>query len=165
MSILVQAQPANAPRSRTAVQIAVLYAGILTIMSVAQLFTFEEFIEQFFSLDLALPQFVEALFIPLLIVFQVTALPFLLRMNISPAFRWLSMAAGWIVPLGWLFIALSTANAYPLHETVGLLGAAVSLAPGWWAVAVSALFALMAAWASWGLWPSKILKTSEIKEA
>lgn len=165
MSILVQAQPATAPRSRTAVQIAVFYAGFLTVMSVAQLFTFEEFIELFFSFDVALPQLVEALFIPLLIVFQVIALPFLLRMNISPAFRWLSMGAGWIVPLGWLFIALCTATMYPLLENVGLLGTAVSLAPGLWVVAVSALFGLMSAWASWGLWPSQPPKISKNKEA
>lgn len=161
MSILVQAQPAAPPRSSTAAQIALLYAGILTIMAVAQLFTFEEFMELFFSFELPLPRLLEALFVPLLVACQVVALPFLLRMTVSPAFRWVSMAAGWVVPIAWLYVTLSISNSYPLHETVGLLGTVVSLIPGWWAVAVSVLFGLMSIWASWGLWP--IGNTKKIK--
>lgn len=154
MSFLVQAQPAAEARSRDAVKIGVLYAAILAIFAVAQLFTFEEFQELFFSFNLALPLGVEAALIPLLIVCEIGALPFLLRMKVSPAFRWLSMIAGWIVPVAWLWIAVATVNAYPAYETVGFLGTVADLTPGWWAVAVSGLLGCMAAWASWGLWPA-----------
>lgn len=146
MSIFVQATPAPAAKSHETKQIATLYAGLLTVLAVAQLFTFDEFIELFPLLGLPVA------FAPLIVACEVFALPFLLRMRLSPAFRALSMGLGWFVAVGWLFISI-VAVQQGASDTVGYLGTLVSLSPGWWAVLIAASFGILAAWSSWGLWP------------
>ncbi|MGY4893491.1 MAG: hypothetical protein ACO1N2_02220 [Candidatus Saccharimonadota bacterium] len=146
MSIFVQATPAPAAKSHETKQIATLYAGLLTILAVTQLFTFDEFIELFPQLGLPVA------LAPIIVACEVFALPFLLRMRLSPAFRALSMGLGWLVALGWLFVSI-VAVQQGTTETVGYLGTLVNFIPGWSAVLIAASFGILAAWSSWGLWP------------
>jgi len=155
MSILVKATPAPRARTDATKQIAILYAGILVVLAVTQLFTFDKFIELIPTFELPLSIAATYALAPTLIAAEVFAIPFLLRMTLSPAFRALSMALGWLVALLWTLISLWVVLIQPTAETVGFLGTLVDLVPGWWAVLVSISFGILAAWASWGLWPGK----------
>lgn len=161
MSIFVKAVAAPSARSDAAKQVAVAYAALLAVMAVAQLFTFETLPALFESFGLPVGEpFVVAL--PAIVVaLEVLALPFLLRMVLSPAFRVLSMGAGWLVALFWIFTASWVVAVQPLAETVGFLGTVVSLIPGVWAIGFSCLMGLASAWASWGLWPHASAKVKK----
>lgn len=146
---------APTPKTDRVKQIAILYAVFLVIMAVAQLFTYEEFIELIPTFNLPLNEAFTYLVVPILIIFEVFALPFLLRMRLSPAFRFLSMLFGWLVSVKWLFISLWVVMSAQSVENIGFLGTVVTLTPGWWAVLISFSLGILAAWASWGMWPLK----------
>ena len=136
-------------------KIATLYAVILMVMAVAQLFTFDEFLKLMTSFGfpggIQYAHFITAF----LVVAEVFALPFLLRMPLSPAFRWLSMILGWFVALIWAMLTIWVVTQASTINNVGFLGTAVHLVPGWWAVFMSVAFGVLAAWASWDMWPSR----------
>ncbi len=157
MSILVKATPAPVPRTDTAKQISLLYAAILVVLVVTQLFSFDEFIELFSAFDLP----GGAALAPIVIVVELFAIPFLLRMALSPAFRWLSMSLGWFAAAIWLFVSWWVATTYPDVTTIGFFGTILDVAPGWWAVLVSLAFGILAAWSSWGLWPGSRRHTAK----
>jgi hypothetical protein len=153
MTVFAKTTAAPEPKTRRAFHIALLYAVLLTGMALAQLYTFDEFIEIIPSLSLPVGEALGYLIAPLIVVLEVFALPFLLRMRLSPAFRFVSMLFGWGVPLVWLAISLwLVVTAQPV-VTIGFLGGIGELAPGWWAVLVSVALGILAAWASWGMWP------------
>lgn len=153
MSIFVTATAPPILKTERVKQISLLYAVLLVIMAVAQLYTFDTFVELVSEYNLPLGGTLAFIVAPLLVVFEVFALPFLLRMKLSPAFRVVSMACGWLVALLWLFITVWLVTTYQPVETVGFLGTVGTLAPGWWAVLVSGSFGVLAIWASWGMWP------------
>lgn len=153
MSIFVKATTPPALKTERVKQISLLYAVILVVMAVAQLYTFDTFVELVADFNLPLGGALAFIVAPLLVVFEVFALPFLLRMKLSPAFRVLSMASGWFAALIWLAVTLWLVTTHQAVETVGFLGTVGTLAPGWWAVLVSAALGILALWASWGMWP------------
>lgn len=142
-------EPAPA-RSDYSQKISIGLAGILTIMLVMQLFTFDEFI--LLADTYELPGFSGVGFASLVIVFELLALPFLLRMAVSPAFRWLSAGAVAASVLLWLYGSVITVFSRDI-ESVGFSGALGTLTPGWWAVFFAGMLCTMAAWSLWGLWP------------
>lgn len=155
MSILVKATPAPAARTDSTKKVAIIYAGILVVLAVTQLFTFAEFIQLVPSYNLPVSeQFAYAL-ASIIVAAEVFAIPFLLRMKLSPAFRWLSMMLGWLVAALWIFISTWIVTTQPLVDSVGYLGTLVDLIPGWWAVMVAFALGILAGWASWGLWPGR----------
>ncbi len=155
MTILVQATPAPKPRTDTVKQMSLLYAAVLVVFVVAQLFTFDEFTNLIISFNLPLSDAWTFALAPTLIAAELFALPFLLRMKLSIAFRWLSMFLGWLVPALWLFISFVAVTTQPNAETIGFLGTVVDVVPGWWAVLASFALGVLAAWSGWGLWPGK----------
>lgn len=158
MGIVVKAQAAPRPKSEAAKQVSLFYAAFITIMLVAQLFTFDTFIELIASYDLPINMMFVAALPAVIVATELFALPFLLRMRISAAFRWVSMACGWLVALLWAAVTLYVAVSATQVETIGFFGTVIELIPGWWAVFVSLLFASMAAWSSWGLTPAANVK-------
>lgn len=158
MSVFVKTTAAPAPKTDRVKVIAMLYAILLVGMALAQLYSFDEFIELFVGFNFPLTDTLVYLVAPLLIVCEVFALPFLLRMRLSPAFRVVSMACGWLVALKWFLISLWVVTTAQPVETVGFLGTVGSLTPGWWAVLFSVSLGILAAWASWGMWPLKLKK-------
>lgn len=146
----VKAQWPAKYRTADAAKAAYAYVAIIVIMTVAQLFSFEKFMPLLESFGLP-----GEAWATVLVVCGVLAVPFLLRMKLSTAMRWVSMVAGWIVAVGWLIITVWVNVAVPGVENMGLLGASVPLLPGWWAVFVVAGMGVLAAWASWGLWPGR----------
>ncbi len=153
MSFFAHAQESPTPRTDAARKIALFYAVLLVIMLVAQLFTFDTFVPFFETVALPGGALMMALIAPVITTSELAALPFLLRVRISYAFRWLSMLSGWAVAALWLLVSISALQTYPTPETVGFLGTAVNVVPGAWAIGLSLLFGIMAAWASWGMWP------------
>ena len=149
--ILATAEWPPSPRTPDAKKAAFVYAFLLVVMTAAQLFSLEKFIPLLDSMELPLGGRFWAV---LLVVCGVLALPFLLRMKLSVAMRWVSMVAGWVVPAAWLLLAVWV-NVVGGVDNIGFLGASVRLIPGWWAVCVVAGLGILAAWASWGLWPGK----------
>lgn len=134
---------------------AIFLAGVLVVFSLAQLFTFDEFVELIPAFELPFNGAVEYLLAPLIIAAEVFAIPFLLGMTLSVAFRWLSMMLGWFEFAFWTFVSLWVVLTKPAVETMGFLGTAVPLIPGWWAVFVLLALCIAVAWTSWGLWPGR----------
>lgn len=153
MSVFVIAVPAQKPRSEYSKQIALLYAAMLVIFAVAQLYSFDTFMQYFPSLGLPFPDAVTYAMAAVIVVAEIFALPFLLRMTVSPAFRWGSMVLGWCVPLFWLGVSFWVLFQAPTVTSIAFLGGVAQLEPGWWAITFVIAIAIMAGWASWGLWP------------
>jgi len=158
MSILVMAHPALKPRTEASRKISLLFAGVLVVMVVAQLFTFEDFLKTIEMMNLPFGMALSFALGPLIVVSEVFALPFLLRMQLSIAFRYLSMFLSWLAVAVWLCITVWLAVSYVPVETVGFLGSVVNLAPGWWSVCISIALVILATWSSWGLWPQNSTK-------
>lgn len=161
MSILVKATPAPAARTKETQRMSYLYAGLLVVLAVTQLFTFEEFIELVPAFNLPFGQGFTYALAPLIVATEVFAIPFLLRMKLSVAFRWLSMLCGWFVAAMWTFISFWIVLTNPAVETVGYFGTLVTLVPGWWAVCVGGALCILAVWTSWGLWPGARAKAKK----
>lgn len=158
MSFLRKPTPAPTPKTKDVKRIAIFYALLLVILAVAQLFTFEHFLQLLATFGFpGGDQF--AYFLGAFIVtVEVFALPFLLRMPLSPAFRIFSMICGWLAAAVWLKIALWLALTETAVDTVGFLGTVTDLMPGWWAVFIGFALLILTTWASWGMWPGKSKK-------
>ena len=154
-SMIRFAQATRPPQSKNsrAVRVALLYAGVLVVFVVAQLFSFEKFLP--LVRDFALPggrplAYFLAAFI---VIAEVLALPFLLRMQLSVAMRLLSMVMGWLVALLWVAIALWLTLTGSTVTNIGFFGGVVAFAPGWLSVAVGLVLGGMATCVSRGMWP------------
>lgn len=155
MKILSKATSAKPPRTTESRSAAYLYALILIVFALGQLFTFDEFtalIGTFYNFGgMLVPRIIASLFV----VSEVFALPFLLGMRLSNVIRYASMALSWFVPVGWLAITLWLNIANVQTKNVGFLGTKVELVLGWWTVSFVLSLAILAIWSSWGLWPGK----------
>ena len=147
------AHVAEKPKTKESSKVAVAYAAVLAIVAVLQLFTFEKFPDAIASLWLPGGNSFAYFLAAFIVVAEVFALPFLLRLKLSHAMRWVSMLFGWLVPLIWLSIAIWLISSVHNVTNAGLFGATVPVEPGWWMVFVSTTLGIMAIWASWGLWP------------
>jgi len=153
MNILTKATSAKKPKTKESQNIAYMYAAILVIFALAQLFTFEKFLVLLESFWFPGGKPVAYLLGSLIVVCEVMALPFLLRLKLSPLMRITSMVLGWLVPIIWLFLTLWLLFTVNSVSNIGFLGTSVKLLPGWWAVFVCIAVGILAIWASWGLWP------------
>lgn len=152
MKIFVSATEAKTPQTKASGQMAYVLAALLTIMLVGQLFTFETFIEWIASLGLPLGDMGVYLIASIIVIAELLALPFLLRMALSPAFRWVSMVFGWIAVSAWIFFSAWTLFVAPV-DLIAFIGTVAPVAPGWWALLISIALGFLTAWVSWGLWP------------
>jgi len=154
MSFFRTPTAAPVPKSKNTATISLFYAVLLVVMVVAQLFTFESFLELFAFFELPGGRSTGYILASALVASQVFALPFLLRMALSPAFRMFSLLSAGLVTDIWLFITLWLAIAQPAVANVGFLGTVVEIVPGWGAVFVALALGTLALWAAWGMWPS-----------
>ena len=153
MSIFVKATPAKKPKTRDAQQIAYLYAFILVVFVVTQLFTFSDFLRLLESFWLPGGTTIAYLLGGIIVVSEVFALPFLLGMSLSPLMRVVSMVLGWLVALIWIKLALWLMLTVNAVSNIGYFGTMIRLTPGWWAVFFGIALGILTAWASWGMWP------------
>ena len=155
MSIFVKSTHALKPRTRDSQNIAYLYAAILIIFVLAQLFTFDNFLTLIESFWLPGGAPIAHLLGGIIVVSEVFALPFLLGMKLSLLMRVISMVLGWCSAIVWLKISLWLVLTTNAVSNIGYLGTAVRLIPGWWAVFFGIALVILSAWSSWGLWPGK----------
>jgi len=147
---LARAYKASEPRS-TIVKIAAwVYAAALAVMAVTQLFAFHEFIP--LVANYGLPDgYGTAMLVGCVIVLsEIFALPYLLRMPLSPLFRWCSLLCSVVAPLLWLWLTLMmpTGNS-------GLLGAKIDVPAGPVQFVAVLVLAVLAVWVAWGLRPER----------
>jgi hypothetical protein len=153
MNFFVSATPAPQPKTENVSKVALLFGGLILAMTIAQLFHFEKFIPLIEGFDLPGGELTAHLFAASIVTLEVASLPFLLRMYLSPAMRFVSMISGWIVVIFWLFVQIYLNLQHSSIENSGLLGVAVPIETGWWVVFMLAGFGILLAWASWGMWP------------
>ena len=119
----------EAPEFRTStVQIAAwVYAAVLTMMAVGQLYAFEKFIPLLQDYQLPGGYGTATLIACLAVVAEIFALPFLLRMPLSPLMRMVSRALCVIAPMIWIVLALHAyaANIIPPHG--GIFGSKIEV--------------------------------------
>lgn len=149
--IFVQSTAAPKPRTQLSANIALFFAGIVLVMALGQLFSFEKFIPLIESYRLPGGASTALLVACILVTLEVFALPFLLRMQLSKLMRTVSMVAGWLVVTAWLKLALWVNLTVNEVDNIGLFGVHVQLPVGWWAVLFVLALGVQAAWASWGL--------------
>lgn len=148
----VVAKPATAPRSTLGRNVAWGYAGILVVMAVAQLFAFEAFIPLIDNYALAGGYGTATLVASIVVLTEIFAVPFLLRMHVSDAMRWFSLVCSVIAPLIWLKLALDSALRGESLINGGMLGEKVAVATGAQLV-VSAVLVVVALYVVRSLWP------------
>lgn len=153
MTFFVLATPAPEPKTDTTPKVALFLAVIILAMTIAQLFHFEAFVPLVESLNLPGGIVVAHLFAACIVVLEVAALPFLLRMRLSKAMRFVSMASGWLAITLWIIVQIYLNIAHPEASNNGLIGTTAEVGVGWWSVFILAFFAVLSAWASWGMWP------------
>lgn len=161
MSFFRKPQPAPKPRSPQGPAIAVLYAAILVIMVVAQLFTFEAFLQLFASFGFPGGIGTGYVIAALLVTSEVLAIPFLLRMSLSPAFRVFSMLLAGLVADIWLVVTIWTALMTNPPENVGFFGTIIDIQAGMGPIFLAVALGILAIWATYELWP--LAKTSKKK--
>lgn len=155
MNKIAKAVVAEQARTRDSLKIAYACVAVLTILVLSQLFTYDEFLPLLTKYNLPGGELTVNLLGAVIVICEVLALPFLLRLKMSKSMRVFSMISGWLVPVLWLFLSLWVNIAITTVSNVGFLGTVVDLLPGWWAVFISLSLGLLVAWASWGLWPGK----------
>lgn len=128
-----------------------LTGGILTVITLGQLFGFEELpgaIEGVFTAPLA------AWLVAIsLVVAEVFALPYLFDLKMSPLFRQTSIAMGWIA-LFMLFIITSSEIASGQAASM-LLGTKLSMPSGLWTVGLVILLAGLNVRGMWSMFTKR----------
>ena len=152
MNLFVKPTAAPVPKTPNTVWISMALAACFIILAVAQLYKYEEFPDVLAGLGLPGGVVWAPLYAALIVICEVLAVPFLLRMRLSPAMRIVSMVSGWLVIGLWLIIAI-TGNLSGYAGNSGVLGATLPVVLGWWTVFVFAALGVLAGWSAWGMWP------------
>lgn len=134
---------------------ALVYAAILVVCVVAQLFGFEDFLLLVESFWLPGGEALAHFLAGLIVIAEVFALPFLLRMNISYVMRVVSMVMGWLVPLIWLGLSLWLMLTVNAVTNIGILGSVIQVPPSWWVVGASVIVGVLSVGVSIAMWPSR----------
>lgn len=158
MSIFPVATEAKQPKSRGSQIAAIVLVAFLIIMVVGQLFTYEKFADVMNAFGLFASKGTATIVAALIVTFEVAALPFLLRMRLSPLARVISMVAGWGVLLFWLGLSCYLNITINLAPNSGVLGDTVKLPIEWWMVSFFVALGTLCAWASYGLWPKQSIR-------
>jgi hypothetical protein len=147
------------PRTRLAAKVGLVYAVILIVMVVGQLYAFEKFIPLISDYWLPGGQGMATLLAGVVVTTEVFALPFLLRMRLSPLMRWFSLVCGVLVAVIWLKLAFVTIFETTAITNSGMLGAKVGIPAGVVQLVLSLILLGLAAWSAYGLWPYSNPKT------
>ena len=150
MSMFVSSTAAPRLKTKNVQAISLFLAGALVVIALLQLFSFEEYPDRLVSIGI-MPA-MAPLLATFIVVAEVLALPFALRMRLSPAFRIVSMVAGWLVSLKLLAIAI-VENFSATGGSDAVFGATFSLPIGTWAICMALALCVLTAWTSWGMWP------------
>ena len=155
MSVFTQTTFSPVPITKDVQRMATFYAAVLVIMAVVQLFSFDDFLKLVTDFGFSGGRRAGYFLASFIVTVEVFAIPFLLRMPLSPAFRWISIVSGWLVSLLWVTITIWLVIKEGIVNNVGFLGASIPVMPGLWAVFISIAFGILATWATWGMWPGR----------
>lgn len=150
--IFAQAEAAAEPKSEIVKRVAWVYAGILVVMAVAQLFGFEKFMPIIADYWLPGGAGTVAFVAGVVVASEVFALPYLLRMRLSPLMRWFGLVCSFVVPLVWIGLSVGALAGESAIANGGILGAKVTVPLGAQLVVAIGLLVL-AAWSARGLAP------------
>ena len=90
------------------------------------------------------------------VIVEVTAIPFLLFMPLSPAMRLLSMISGWLTIAIWIgFITFGSVKASEAINS-GVLGATLSVPVGLWMLPILVIFGIWAGMISYRVFPRTV---------
>jgi hypothetical protein len=153
MNIFDKATAARKPKTKDSQKVAYMYATILVIFALTQLFTFDKFLVLIDSFWLPGGGPIAYMLGGIIVSSEVLALPFLLSLKLSLSMRVFSMILGWLVPLMWLTLSLWLLFTINAVSNIGFFGTTVKMMPGWWAIFICIALEMLAIWASWGLWP------------
>lgn len=155
MSIFVSSTVPPRLKTKNIQSISILYASALVLLALLQLFHFEEFPGRLEDTGIA------SGFAPLLATFivvaEVLALPFALRVHLSPAFRIVSMMVGWLVCVKLLAVAIIE-NVTSPGGYDAVFGTTLPFPIGGWAICATLALCVLAGWTAWGMWPFKVKK-------
>lgn len=152
---LAHASKAPVPRSEEVKVVAWLYVAILVIMAISQLFAFEDLIPLMATYSLPGGYGSAVLASCMIVLTEIFAVPFLLRMPLSVLMRWVGLVCSVLVPVFWLkLIAWSYINGIEIGNS-GFLGTKVVLPVNSIMVCVSVALLAIAIWVAWGLWPAR----------
>ncbi|MDB5183507.1 MAG: rane protein of unknown function [Candidatus Saccharibacteria bacterium] len=151
--VFATAKKAIEPRFNNAQTVAWVYVTILAIMVVGQLFAFEDFVPLMASYVVPINYGMSTFVACLIALTEVFALPFLLRMPLSPLMRWFSLVCGILAPAIWVKLGLFAVFGHTALTNSGMFGTKVSIHSGWLQLIVSLLLLGLAAWSAYGLWP------------
>jgi hypothetical protein len=152
MSGFVKAYDAPQPRTKLSGYASILYAVLLTVMAVTQLFTFENFIILFDTSGLG-GALQGSTIAALIVVGEVFALPSLLRVPLSRAFRFLSMSLALLVGLVWVYITATNVFADHAISASGLFGTFDPISSSFVALLYALCLLALAIWSAIGLRP------------
>lgn len=155
MKDLIKATFPPKPKSLESKWAAYLFAGVLMLFALGQLFTFDEFVALLVSYNFLGGAITTKIIASMFVICEVFAIPFLLGMRLSKLARMVSMVLGWFNVVGWFAIALLLNLTNNSVQNFGILGTKIQLTPGWWDVSFMIAIGMLAAWSSWGLWPVK----------
>ncbi len=141
------------PQSEEAPKAALLLAAVFVIFAVAQLFSFEKFIPLLETFGLPGGHGTAVLVACLIVITEVFALPFLLRMPLSPLMRKVSEVCTGLAVTLWAGLALWMNSVAGAPTSAGFLGASLELPVGWWTISFSLALFVLAGWALWGMSP------------
>jgi hypothetical protein len=161
MSLFVESTPAVKSKNRNVYIASLAFAAILILMVVAQLFKFETFPDVVVDIWSLEASGLASVYAALIVSLEVTAIPFLLGMRLSPAMRIVSMVAGWSVVLMWLATSVGMNLSSRAYASSGLLGDTLTLPVGWWSVLFCLGLTALAAWVAWGMWPVVRMKRKQ----
>jgi hypothetical protein len=130
MSVFAVSTPAPNPQSKGVALISLVYVGLLVSMIVAQLFTFEDFLVLLNRLQLPIVDVPLDALAPIIVAAEVAALPYLLRMSLSPAFRLLSALCAALVPVLWATIIILQHTVGQTGNSIGLFGDVIAVSDG-----------------------------------
>ena len=153
MKFFVKSRSAPKFRFKNADYMGLGLAAVFTVFSVAQLFTFEDFMVTIQGSLSPVSGILAALAPSIIVTSGVVFLPFLLRMKLSPAFRWLSMLMGWFASAGWVILAI---RSFYMVSRFALMGDVVSISGGVPSLVAALLITLCVAVVSYGLWPGRL---------
>lgn len=139
------------PRAKQAVSVGLVQAGILVVLILAQLFTFEDYLNIFYSMYLW-DKPLTYLFASTIVAAEVLSLLFLLRLKLSPAMRVFSMFLLWFVSATWVSLSVFLPINQPALSTTGLLGGLVDIT-SWQLAVFGIVFSILTIINSWGMWP------------
>jgi hypothetical protein len=154
----ITAVEASKPRSESAKIAGWVYTAILVVMALGQLYAFEKFIPLVAEYGLPGGESTATLYASLIVILEVLALPYLLRMRVSPLFRWMSLVCSVAIAGVWIKLALWAHYTDAVVENSGLLGTKVNVPVGAVSLLASVGLLALALYCAWGLWPVRTRK-------